>query len=147
MYTPQKYMTLEVVEEVVAKFDWPVAYELEDDLPDGVILVFPSCHLLIAEGFESDVTIKFPSDETGLPTSLTMQEALLGLKTIGFATATPPSLPLINDRSPYGSLTKVKNELHDQCLIVLTHFRSCLQGDFSWVESYKAYRAKLSATT
>lgn len=146
MYNPETYLTLDVVTDVVAQFDWPAPYELEDELPDGVVMAFPRCHLLFDEGFESEVSIKFLTEDTGLATSLKLSEALLALKSTGFDTGVPPTLPLIHDRSPHASLAKVKNGLHDQCVIVLAHFRPCLQGDFRWVEAYKAYAARKRST-
>lgn len=148
MYTPPSFMTLEVVSEVVSQFDWPASYTLEDDLPDGVVMEFPGCRLFFVEGFEGEISIKFLPRDTGLKTSLTMAEALLGLRSAQAAgVSSGPKLDLFNDRSPRASLDKVKHGLHDQCVIVLAHFRDCLLGDFSWVETYKTYYARKQRPT
>jgi hypothetical protein len=140
MYQPEEFMTLDVVTEIVSQFEWPAEYELEDELPDGVLLVFPRCRLLLVEGFESDISIKFVARDTGLSTSLTLGEALLSVT--GGGPLPEPRPKLVGDDSPSASLEKVKHGLQDQCALVLAYFRPCLLGDFSWVEAYKAYYAR-----
>lgn len=145
LYNPEQYMTLELVDEIASQFDWPAPYTLEDELPDGVLMAFPKCHLLFVEGFEGEMLLKFIPQDTGLAQALTIQSVLLALRSEAEhrGEALPKqNLNLINDRSPPASLGKVRNGIHDQCTIVLAHFRQCLLGDFSWVETYKAYQAR-----
>src|SRR4051812_37480664 len=118
-----QYLTLEIAAEVVADFDWPAPYTLEDDLPDGIVMVFPACQLLLAEGFESDVAIKFLPRDTGLDHAVDLDSALHALVSETERAGTPfprrHDLGLYNDRSLSGSLAKAKHGLHDQCAILL----------------------------
>jgi hypothetical protein len=146
MYHIEKHLTLEVAAEVVSRFEWPAPYTLEDELPDGIMMIFPACRLLLAEGFEGEVAIRFLVRDTGLPSSVDMDSALNALVSEAERAGAPfprrSDLGLIRDASHQGSLDRVKNELHDQCAITLAYFRNSLLGDFRWVESYRAYLAR-----
>lgn len=133
---------MQVASEVLSEFAWPAPYTLEDWLPDGIAMVFPRCTLLYAEGFESDMALKFLPDDTGLDDTLTLTHALLALKAAPDRANLPPDPPLINDVTPAASLDKVKNGIRDLSTLVLTYLRPCLLGDFSWVEAYKAFAAR-----
>ena len=39
MYNPPTFLTVALLFEVLAEFDWPARYALEDDLPDGVSMM------------------------------------------------------------------------------------------------------------
>jgi hypothetical protein len=143
MYMPKTYMTQEVLTQVLSEFEWPAPYVLEDWLPDGIAMVFPKCNLFFVEGFESNMLLEFLSDDTGLDSSVTLKEALLAFGSVH--TGAPDTPGLIDDFSPYPSVDVVKNRLRNLCKIVLTHFRTCLLGDYSWVERYKAYYANKPA--
>jgi hypothetical protein len=141
MYMPKTYMTQDVLSQVLAEFEWPAPYTLEDWLPDGIAMIFPKCTLFFVEGFESEMILEFllPED-TGLDKSVTLKEALLAISPDRERGA-PPTPGLIRDFSPHASLDAVKIRLRNLCTIVLTHFQACILGDFSWVERYKAYYA------
>jgi hypothetical protein len=124
MYMPEDVMTVELVAEVVASFDWPAPYVVEDELPDGVVVAFANCCLFFAAGFEGAVSIKFLAQDTGLEASLTLAQALLALGPAPAGT----DLQLINDVSPRASLQKVRSGLHDECAIVLAR-DLCLDAD------------------
>ena len=51
MYYPKEYMTVEVVSEVMSELEWPAPYTIEEDLPDGIAVLFPKCTLYFVEGF------------------------------------------------------------------------------------------------
>jgi hypothetical protein len=136
MYMPQTFLSLEVLEAVASQFEWPAPYTFEDDLPDGIVMVFPACHLYFKEGFEGDMQIVFLEEDTGRP-RLTLDHALLAARaTSGEHVAEPV---LFKDRSG-ASLDKVKHGLHDLCALVLAYLRPCLLGDFGWVADYDRVR-------
>lgn len=135
MYTPQHYLTMDVLAEVLAEREWPAPYRLENYLPDGIAAVFPKCTLFFEEGFESDMEVSFLVEDTGLDEPVTLKDILIsrgGVDTPG----------LINFFSPHASLDKVKNEVRDLCTIFMTHFRGMLDGDFAWVDDYRKYLAR-----
>ncbi len=132
LYMPPKFLTVEVLAAVVAEFEWPATYTLEELSPDGVSLVFPRCTLVFREGFESEMELVFTPEQTGLERTVTMYQVLLsrgGHETPG----------LIEYFSPGASLEKVQNEARDLCTIALHHFRSTILGDFRWALEYRAY--------
>lgn len=145
MYQSERYMTLEVAAEVVARFAWPAPYVLEDELPDGIVVAFAACRLLLVEGFESDALIKFLPEDTGLDHAIELSAALHAVASEAERAGAPlprPDLGLFNDASIPGSLAKLRHGVHDQCAIVLAYFRPSVVGDFRWVEAYKAHRAR-----
>jgi hypothetical protein len=46
MYAPKKHLTEAVLAEVLAEFEWPAPYTLEDWQPDGIGVLFPTCILV-----------------------------------------------------------------------------------------------------
>jgi hypothetical protein len=139
MYNPPHFLTLEVLAEILAERSWPASYTVEDDLPDGIDIVLPRCHLFVSEGFESEMTLKFTAESTRLDRHVSVVEALVALRADP-ANELPPSPTLINYFSPAASLDKVKNGLRDQLTLLFTYFSSSLVGDFAWVPAYRASR-------
>jgi hypothetical protein len=142
MYKPKRYLTEQVVSETLSEFEWPVRYTIEDRLPDGIAVVFPRCRLVFAEGFESDMTLAFLPEDTGLDETLTLTHVLLALKSAPDGANMPPAPTLINDHALLASVDKVKNGIRDLSTLVLTYLRPCLLGDFGWVEAYRAFRVR-----
>ena len=128
MYNPPTFMTLELLDKLLAEFEWPAPYTLEDDLPDGIVVAFPRCHLYFTEGFESTIQIRFLPEDTGTDEPLTLGHALSTI-----ASVPPPQIP----PTMHASLEKVIAGIREQCTLVLTYLRPCLLGDFSWVERYQ----------
>ena len=132
------FLTPEVLSEVIAEMSLPSSYTLEDDRPDGIEVRFPRCHLYVAEGFESNMSLRFLPESTGLDRSVSIADALAALRRDP-AQLLPPRPPLIDFFSPEASLNKVKNELRDLFTLLLTYFRSSLDGDFAWVAVFRIY--------
>ena len=44
------------------------------------------------------------------------------------------------------SLEKVKHGIRNLCTLLLAELPEVVRGDFSWVEKYKAYKARQQAT-
>lgn len=132
MYMPPTFMTLDLVAAIVAEFDWPTSYSLEDWRQDGIAMVLPGCTVLFEEGFESEMEAYFLPRNTGLENAVTVYHALLPRGDL--------DIPgLINYFCPEATVEKVQNGLRDLCTTLLYHFRSSLLGDFDWVPAYRAY--------
>ena len=129
---------MDALAEVLSEFEWPAPYTLEDDLPDGIVMTFPKCHLYFSEGFESEMLLKFLSEDTGTEENLTLQHALLAIREDPTRSGAMLEPELIRDSSPFASLDKVKNGIRNLCTLVLSLLRPCLLGDFSWVALHKA---------
>ncbi len=122
-------------------YAWPAAFVLEDDRPDGIEILLPRCHLYVSEGFESEITLKFAADSTGLSSNVSVRDVIARLREDPERVLPPPPA-LSNYFSPAASLEKVKHRLHDQLLLLFTYFRPSLIGDFDWVPSYRTCLAK-----
>jgi len=141
MYSPPSFLTPELVTEVLSERTWPAPFTLDDDRPDGIEVRLPRCHLYIAEGFESEMTIKFLADSTGLERNVSIKEALIALREDSSRTL-PPDPPLIKMFAPAASADKVRNQLRDQLTLLFAFFPSSLDGDFDWIPSYLAMIAR-----
>lgn len=141
MYSPPTFLTPEVLAEVLAEFPWPEPYKLEDDRPDGIEICLPRCHLYVTEGFESNMSLKFLPESTGLDRSVSVADALAALRKDPERTL-PPRPRLIDYFSPQASLDKVKNELRDLLTLLFTYFQPSLSGDFDWVATYRKLGSK-----
>lgn len=144
MYNPPTFMTMEVLSEVLSEFQWPAAYILEDELPDGIAMEFPNCRLLFSEGFESDMRLIFPASHTGMKPSLDLTDALIAIRSDPKYAANVIRLNAAKLRPDHisASLDKVTDGIRDLCILLLAALPECILGDFRWVESYKAYQAR-----
>jgi hypothetical protein len=131
MYTPERFMTLELVEQVLRERTWPVPYTLEDCDPDGVAMDFEGGTVVFDEGFDGSVRVKLLAGDTGLPWNITLSDVIVALRAADLA---PPPPRLIADSSPYSSLEKVRNGLRDQATLLLTYLPGYFVGDRSWIE-------------
>jgi hypothetical protein len=134
MYSPKAYMTMDVLAQLLAEFDWPAPYLLDDDLPDGIIVAFPKCQLYISEGFESRMTMRFLDSSPGLPETVELHELLRSM-------GSPSTEGIDPTDPPAASLEKVQIGVRNLCKRVLTHCRATLLGDFSWYPAFAAYKA------
>jgi hypothetical protein len=137
MYDPPKFLTVELLSALLEEFTWPEEYTLEDELPDGIFMVFPACNLLFTEGFESEMGLQLVPADTGLDHNVTLAHALQVLRARPGA---PPRPTLINHVSPAASLDKVKNGVRDLCTLALAYLGPCIRGDFSWVKELPGQR-------
>ena len=133
-----RYLTEEVFSDVVASFEWPAEYSIEDDLPDGMILQFPKCSLYFAEGIDANMELKFLPEDTGVDIPLDLVNAMMVVKPLSERDGSPLTEGLFKDKSPWGSEAKVRHGIHDLCLTMLTHLQPVILGDFSWVAKYRA---------
>jgi len=138
MYDPPRFMTPQVLAEVLAEFQWPAGYTLHRD-SDGIEIRLPRCHLYAMEGFESGMDLAFLPESTGLDDMVSVGDAIRVLSTDP-ARVMPPEPALINFSAGATSLDKVKNDLRDLVTLLFTYFRPSLDGDFSWVTTYLAHR-------
>ena len=132
-----EFLSVATLKRVLDEFQWPEPYELEDELPDGVAMVFPRCTLFWVEG--DGVAIQFLSQDTHFDAKLTHKHALRAVRSKLDPATAPPEPPLIDDIASMPSLEKFRNNVRDLCTLVLTYLRPTLAGDFSWVETAKAY--------
>ncbi len=136
---PKRYLTEEIVAEAMARYPWPAAYAIDDDLPDGIIVAFPACAIYFSEGFEGDVELEFLPESTGTEAPVTLADALLALIPEHARGSGPLTPGLSTDYEPSASLQKVRTGVDDICRILQAHFLPSISGDLSWA-------ARLSGT-
>lgn len=130
----ERYMTVEMLFDVLSEFTWPREYTLDDHTPDGIIVSFPKSTFIFSEGPDGDVEVRFhPKDTRGQP--LHIGHALLVL--VPTPRSRGPITPgLVDTGPPFPSEEKARNEIRNACKILLAHFGSVIDGDYSWVDEY-----------
>jgi hypothetical protein len=133
MYSPKRYMTKQVVTDVLAEFEWPSPYTVDDEgLPDDITVAFPGCLLVFNEGFESDMSMAFE-----LPVSDKLIDLGAAMRSLRDGIEVPETPGLSGHFSPGATLEKVQHGLRDICRRVLAHFRKTLEGDYGWVPRFE----------
>ncbi len=135
-YNPPSYMTLEVLSAILKEFKWPAPYTLEDDLPDGIVMRFPNSNLYFCEGLDSEMCLKFLTEDTHTSYNLQIAHALLVMVPESQRDGKPITPGLLDYWIPGASLEKVETQIRNLCKIVLYHLKPCILGDFSWVKEY-----------
>ena len=132
MYSPVQFLTLDLVLQVMAQFDWPAPFSAEDDLPDGVLVKFPACTLYFSDSYDGDIELEFLADSPGLKRGFILADALLALIPESQRGDGPLTPGLSQTYEPCASLQKVRTGIDDICRILQFHFLPTLCGDFSW---------------
>ncbi|MDC0744564.1 hypothetical protein [Polyangium mundeleinium] len=107
-FLTRSYLTMALLREVLAEFAWPAPYELEDDLPDGIIVAFPRSHLYFSDDYLGEVHLRFLTEDTGTDDMLCFGNAMHALVYRPNEGRPPVPMPdLINDTSIEGSTCAV----------------------------------------
>lgn len=146
MYNPDTFFNIDVLKEVLNEYKWPVEYKLTETNSGGAIIEFPKCSIIISEGFESKMNAYFLNSQTGRSDtqySLQLFHALLVLKSVNPQNDQELELKgLVRNLDVEPSLEKVKQGLHNICILLQAYLLPCIKGDFSWVEEFnKKYPA------
>jgi len=137
MYNPPRFLTPEVLADVLSEFPWPAPFTLTPDA-DGIEIRLPRCRLYVTEGFESDMDLAFLPESTGLDDMVSIGDVLRALQADS-TRGLPPEPKLINFVGAVASLDKVKSDVHDLLTLLFTYLRPSLDGDFDWIPVYRAY--------
>ncbi|WP_212005045.1 hypothetical protein [Chitinophaga sp. HK235] len=135
-YDPPTFLTTELVAEIMAEFEWPASYILEDS---GLMVEvkFPRCTLFIQEGFDSDLELRFSTADTHTRYSLSITHALTYL--VPEAEMNPDFKPpkLDTNIGIFPTLQKVESGTRNLCLLMQAYLLPCIKGDFGWVDKLK----------
>jgi hypothetical protein len=138
MRTP-RYLTEELLRDVAATFEWPAPFEVDEDEPDGIMLCFAECTLYFSEYGDGDLELSLLPEDTGADLPLKLADFMLWKFPLADRVPGRPLVDgLIKDRSPWATEDKVRNGLHDLCLVAVTHLGPFILGDRSWVAEYRA---------
>ena len=133
------FLTPKLLQDVVSEYQWHDDYLIEDDEPDGVILKFPNCELSFSEDCDGGVDVKFSTRQTNTAYNLHLFHALL----VFFpedqrVDGRVPNSQQTEITYPFPTLENTTNGVHWACRTLLELLPSVLQGDFSWVDKYRA---------
>jgi hypothetical protein len=141
MFDQESFLSMDLMEEVFAKFDWPEPYLFEDDF-DGINVAFPLSNFFFTESLDGDITVEFLTEDTGQEAGLHLGHALLVFVPVSDRGNGPITPGLIGNELPFRSEEKARNGIYNACTIMLTHLRSVIEGDYSWVQKYVEARDK-----
>lgn len=133
MIDQERFMTMEMLSNVLSEFRWPEKYTLEDDLPDGIIMSFAKSRFVFAEGDGGSIDVRFlPEDTFGQP-GLRLAHAIRAYVpgSRGTVSSLTPGLVDVDRATPSPQTTI--NGIRNACRIMLAHLTPVIQGDFSWV--------------
>ena len=136
MFGSEKFMSIDLMKEVLSEFAWPEQFELEDDLPDGIILTFPKSNFYFVESLDGDIIVQFLQKDTKQDFSLYLVNALSVLFPESERGNGPIVPGLVESTWPFPSEENARQGIRDNCKILLTHLRSVIRGDYSWVSKY-----------
>lgn len=142
MFDEESFLSMDMMQEELFRFDWPEPYLLEDDLPDGINVAFPQSNFYFTESPDGDIIVEFLSKDTEQVAGLHLGHALLVFVPVSDRGNGPIAPGLIRNPWPFPSEEKARNGIHDACVIMLTHLRTVIGGDFSWVRKYVEIRDK-----
>jgi len=128
-YYPDKYLTQELLQEVLDDIGFKTVFKIEDDLPDGLEVVFSGVSLYVSEYAEGEISIHFLAYEIGTEEDVPFIKALIIIK---------PNLDLSKEykyhqHHPFSSKQKVLEQLFDYFTVVKKHMNECINGDLGWV--------------
>jgi hypothetical protein len=132
-YYPQRYLTKGLLEESLSQIKFGVTYEIEEDLPDGIEVIFSGSSVYVSEYAEGDIAIYFLGSQIGTDKDLTLADAF---------SIVAPGMVLseeypIKEHRPFASKDKVVNQIKNYFYIINTYLHSYLCGDLTWIEEFK----------
>lgn len=142
MYDYESFLSMNLMKEVFSRYDWPEPYRLEDDLPDGINVAFPLSNFYFSESPDGDITVKFLTEDTGQEAGLCLTHALSVLLPKSDRGEGPITPGFIEYEWPFPSEKKARIEINNACILMLTHLRTVIEGDYSWVRKYVETRDK-----
>src|SRR5690606_34486618 len=127
-------LNLKSLSEILREFEWPEPYQLEDEMPDGIVMAFAKSNFLFTETPDGDIIVKFHPEDLGIDESLHLGHALSVIvpeseRTNGIATP-----GLVEYEIPFPSKEKTEVGIRNACKIILTHMKGVISGDFTWVK-------------
>ncbi len=140
MYEEVSFLTLDLVKRIADEYDWPEAYHLEDEAPDGVCMVFPKSNFMFMDGMNGDVEVGFLPQDTNFDRPLTLLQAMLVFLPLSERTG---PLYRFKNATPFQTLENTEIGVRNACDLMSTHLREVILGDFSWVAKYPEAEASL----
>ncbi|KAB8152087.1 hypothetical protein EZY14_015250 [Kordia sp. TARA_039_SRF] len=134
LYIPKSYLTVQIVRDVMAEFEWPVSYELIDLIEDfqAVIIKFKSCEIELEEIPDNGINLVFRSYDNGKKLDAKYGNIIKYLDNynpaehldLEYNTYTDPRLDII---------TSVRNDMKN---LQYYHMDFITGRDYSWAKKY-----------
>ncbi len=132
------FLTPILLEKIVAEYQWPIDYTIEDDDPDGVIMEFPNCGLIFSDDCDGGVDVRFFPEHTNTSYNLHIFHAMqVFVPENKRSNGKIPGLKAIPISSPFPSLDNTTNGIRNACTILTQYLTPVIQGDFTWVDEYR----------
>lgn len=134
LYIPKSYLTVQMVHDVMAEFEWPVSYELIDLIEDfqAVIIKFENCEIELEDIPDSGLKLTFISYNNGKELDAEYSEIVEFIDNynpkehldLEYDTYTDPVLDTI---------TSVRNDMKN---LQYYHMNFIKGTDYTWAEKY-----------
>ncbi|MFA0964961.1 hypothetical protein AB9P05_24345 [Roseivirga sp. BDSF3-8] len=126
-YYPERFLTEELIHSALLENNMVDLSNLEDDLPDGIIIEFPNGYLYFSEYGEGDITC-FVSKNLSSIDEVTLPSLI---NSIHPQTVLSDEYP-VKMNIPFASKEKVTNQIKNYLFIANKFILSYLIGDESW---------------
>ena len=134
LYIPKSYLTVQIVRNVMAEFEWSVSYELIDLIEDfqAVLIKFESCEIELEEIPDDGLNLTVVSYDNGKELGADYSEIIKFLDNynptehldLEYNTYTDPELDII---------TSVRNDMKN---LQYYHMDFITGKDYTWAEKY-----------
>ncbi|MFK7749097.1 MAG: hypothetical protein AB8B65_11950 [Kordia sp.] len=140
LYIPKSYLTLQIVRDVMAEFEWPVSYELIDETEDwrSVIIKFETCEIELQDVPDDGINLTFISYKNGKELNANYADIITYLANynprehlnLEYNTYTDPVLDIT---------TSVRNDMKN---LQYYHIDFITGTNYSWAEKYLKEKKK-----
>jgi len=134
LYIPKSYLTVQIVHDIMAEFEWPVSYELIDETEDwqAVIIKFETCEIELEDIPDNGINFTFLSYDNGKELNAEYSEII----------------KYLNNYDPEEHLDLEYNSYTDPLLDITTSVRNDMKNlqyyhmdfitgtDYTWAEKY-----------
>jgi len=133
-YYPKKYLTCDLLSGVLSELKLDFVYKIEDDLPDGIEVIFAESSVYFSEYAEGEISVCFLASQINTEKDLSLADAL---------SVVAPNINisneyLIKENLPFASKEKVSYQVKNALHLIFKYLdKFILFGDDTWIKNYK----------
>ena len=134
LYIPKSYLTVQIVRDVMAEFEWPVSYELIDETEDwqAVIIKFENCEIELEDIPDNGINLVFKSYDNGKELDVKYGNIIKYLD--NYSPREHLDLEYNTYRDPVlDTITSVRNDMKN---LQYYHMDFITGTDYTWAEKY-----------
>ncbi|MGH1385155.1 hypothetical protein [Kordia sp.] len=134
LYIPKSYLTVQIVRDVMAEFEWPVSYELIDETEDwrSVIIKFENCEIELTEVPGEGIHLEFLSFNNGKKLNAKYGEIIQYIENYNPREHLDLERKRYNDRILH-TISAVRNKMKN---LQYYHMDFITGTNYSWAEKY-----------